>query len=48
MHGTLTSPDGMPVPRRLTLPERVARSGTREASITLSVHEAGREPAVVL
>lgn len=41
-------PDVMPAPRRVTLPARVASSGEREPALTLSVHESGRGPAVVL
>jgi pimeloyl-ACP methyl ester carboxylesterase len=40
--------DGMPAPRRITLPERVASSGEREPPLALSVHESGSGPAVVL
>jgi pimeloyl-ACP methyl ester carboxylesterase len=40
--------DGMPVAQRITLPERVTASGTREPPLTLSVRETGRGPAVVL
>lgn len=47
MSGAVIS-DGMPVAQRITLPERVAASGTREPPLTLSVRETGRGPAVVL
>ncbi len=38
----------MPAPRRITLPERVVSSGAREPALSLSVHESGRGPTVVL
>jgi pimeloyl-ACP methyl ester carboxylesterase len=38
----------LPAPRRLTLPARRAPTGDAIPEITLSVHEAGRGPAVVL
>lgn len=37
-----------PTPRRIRLPERVGPSGTREPALSLSVHESGEGPAVVL
>ena len=37
-----------PAPRRVRLHDRVGAPGAREAGITLSVHEAGAGPAVVL
>jgi pimeloyl-ACP methyl ester carboxylesterase len=37
-----------PPARRVSLPDRVSASGAREPGITLSVHEAGAGPAVVL
>ena len=37
-----------PAARRIRLPDRVTAVGVREPGITLSVHEAGRGPAVVL
>jgi pimeloyl-ACP methyl ester carboxylesterase len=37
-----------PPPRRVTLPERTGASGAREPALTLSVHESGSGPAVVL
>ena len=37
-----------PAARRIRLPDRVTAAGVREPGITLSVHEAGRGPAVVL
>jgi len=37
-----------PSPRRVRLPKRTAPSGEHVAEITLSVHEAGQGPAVVL
>ena len=43
-----TSPDAMPAPRPIGLPERVVSSGNRERALTLPVHESGRGPAVVL
>ena len=39
---------GFPPARRVTLPDRVAPDGSREPGITLSVHDDGRGPAVVL
>ena len=48
MSDAAKSPDAMPAPRRIRLPERVASSGEREPALTLSVHESGRGPAVVL
>lgn len=38
----------LPHAHRLSLPERTAASGVREPGITLSVHEAGVGPPVVL
>jgi len=40
--------EAFPAPRRVTLPERVVSSGVREPALTLSVHERGSGPAVVL
>jgi pimeloyl-ACP methyl ester carboxylesterase len=37
-----------PAARRIRLPDRVTASGAREPGLTLSVHEAGSGPAVVL
>ena len=48
MTDAATSPESMPAPRRIQLPECVASSGEREPALTLSVHESGRGPAVVL
>ena len=42
------TPDSMPIPRRVPLPERVTASGTLQPPLTLSVHEMGRGPAIVL
>ncbi|MGH8672908.1 MAG: alpha/beta fold hydrolase [Burkholderiales bacterium] len=40
--------EDLPPARRIRLPDRVNASGDRETGITLSVHEAGQGPAVVL
>ena len=40
--------EAFPPPRRVTLPERTGASGAREPALTLSVHESGSGPAVVL
>ena len=40
--------ENFPSARRIRLPDRVNSSGDRETGITLSVHEAGQGPAVVL
>src|SRR5216683_5265112 len=40
--------EAFPPPRRVTLPERTGTSGAREPALTLSVHESGSGPAVVL
>jgi pimeloyl-ACP methyl ester carboxylesterase len=40
--------EAFPPPRRVTLPERAGASGAREPALTLSVHESGSGPAVVL
>jgi pimeloyl-ACP methyl ester carboxylesterase len=37
-----------PAPRRIELPERAGPSGAREPALTLSVHQSGEGPAVVL
>jgi microsomal epoxide hydrolase len=39
---------GFPSPRRVTIPERTSEKGTTLPAITLSVHESGDGPAVVL
>jgi pimeloyl-ACP methyl ester carboxylesterase len=40
--------EGFPPPRRITLPARAVSTGIHEPALSLSVHERGRGPAVVL